>query len=277
MKSLKSTSIAIAMCFLYLFGIGQQSSDAEIEIIDMDTPSETYNDGWFYHHVYVKTDVAYDVVVWYIGDPDDVDSLQRVGETSGDGTATRAWFYPDVSDCPGHIKGKKYRVVAEAWHHADDGNGLQSWSDSESRDFTVFQSISTTEVETPPKKLKSVSGYSKLTRQYYTGSSIAIDCSVHAYYPHNTFHWASSRFRHTLTGRNPIEVDNPGKRIGEKYGRFSYSRTLTHYDIDLERGGRYTSGAYVRLIVSGPGGEDHYLIENSATFTRNDKPYDAPD
>ena len=273
----KSISIAIAMCFL--FGM-ISSSGAEIEIIDMTTPSETYNDGWFYHHVYVETDIAYDTIYWYIGDADgDDDDLQYVGETLGVDGATRAWFYPDVSDCPGHIKGQKYRVAAKAWYYNPETE--TSTSDWETRDFTVFQSISTTEVETPPKRLKSVYGYSKLARQYYTGSSIAIDCSVYASTSNSKgIYWAWSRFKHSLTDRRTIERDHPGpngedaQRIGGDFGSYSHSDTLTHSNINLQNG-EYTSGAYVRLIVSGPG-EDHYLIKNSATFTKRDKPYDAP-
>ncbi len=280
MKSLKSIGIAVAICFLSLFAM-ISSSDAEIEIIEMDTPSETYNDGWFYHHVQIETDIAYDVVDWYIGDPDDGDDLQYVGETVGDGSATCAWFYPDVSDCPGHIKGKKYRVGAKVWHYDDEEE--MGWSDWETRDFTVFQSISTTEVENPPKKMKSISGYSKLTRQYYTGSSIAIDCYVNAYNPNNSKRYAWSRFKHSLTGRRIIVRDHPigrdgiePQRIGGDFGSYSRSDTLSHSDVNLDIDGKYTSGAYVRLIVTG-NGEDNYLVVNTETFDSNDKPYDAPD
>lgn len=71
---------------------------------------------------FIETDNPYDVVDWYVGDPDAGDSLQYVGETQGNGLNTYAWFYPDVSDCPGHIKGKKYRVAAKVWYTDDDGN-----------------------------------------------------------------------------------------------------------------------------------------------------------
>ena len=272
----KSISIALAMCFL--FGM-ISSSDAQIEIIDMSMSSEIYDYGYIYDSAYVETDIPYDSVDWFIGHPDDGDAnLSWVHTTQGDGVATRAWFTPSVS---GHIKGKKFRVAAKVFKNANDGSGY-GWTDWETRDFVVFQPIYTTEVETPPKKMKSISGYSELKRQYYTGSTIAIDCVVYAYNPNDSIRWAWSRFKHSLTGRDTIERDHPGpngedaQRIGGDFGSYSHSDTLTHSDVNLENGGTYTSGAYVRLIVSGPG-EDNYFVGHSETFTRDDKPYDAGD
>ena len=243
------------------------------------TPSEIYYmDSSLYHYAYIDTDEPYDAVDWAINDADS-DRSHKI-TTWGDGVKTRAWFYPDVSDCPGHIKGKKYRITAKVWYRNDDGNG---WSDWESRDSTVFQSISTTEVEDPPKRMRNIYGYSELTRQYYTGDAIKIDCWANAYNPFETNIRAWSRFKHSLTGRNTKEKDDPiginglePKRIGGEYGSYSHSDTLTHININL-RGNSYDSGAYVRLVVQGNGGEDHYLVDNFETFNFKDKPYDAPD
>jgi len=167
--------IGIVFTMLFMFGM-MSHSDAQINIIEMYTPPETYT-GLFYPYAYIDTDKPFVGVDWFIGDPDDGVNLSWRFTTEGDGVETRAYFYPNVSDCPGHVKGKKYRVAARPWYYDDDNNG---WSDWESRDFTVFQSISTTEVEDPPKKVTTVYGYAELTRQYYTGSEIAIDCYVYA-------------------------------------------------------------------------------------------------
>ncbi len=281
MNRFYSIIIAVAITSsLCLFGM-VNNSDAEINIIVMDTPSEAYNDGYFYHHVHIETDKPFDGVDWFMGDPDDGDGydLTWKSTTSGDGVTTRAWFYPNVSDIPGHIKGKKYRVAARAWYTDDNNDGWSVW---ESRDFTVFKSILAYEVEDPPKRVRSVSAYSKLTRQYYTGDAIKIDCYAYAYNPYETKIYAWSRFRHSLTGRLPIVRDHPNpdgenpQRIGGKFGSYSHSDTLPHYNINLE-GNSYNSDAYVRLVVIGNGGEDHYLIENPETFDKNDRPYDAPD
>ena len=276
MKTLQTIGIAAAI--LCLFAIA--TSEAQIEIIDMYTPTETYT-GLFYPYAYVDTDKPYDVIDWRIySDPDDISSARYITGTIGDGVATRAYFYPDEADCPGHIKGKKYRVSAKVWYYDEDGS---SWSDYEYGDFTVFASKFTAEVQTPPKRLRSIYGYSELTRQYYTGDAIKIDCYVSASNPHETDRRAWSRFKHSLTGRNTIERDHPigfqgilPQRIGGEYGSYSHSDTLAHYNINLLNDS-YTSGAYVRLVVQGGGGEDHYFVENSETFDSDDEPYDAPD
>ena len=129
--------------------------------------------------------------------------------------------------------------------------------------------------------MQSIYGYSELTRQYYTGSAIAIDCSVYTYNPYETRRYAWSRFKHSLTGKPTIERDHPNpngeepQRIGGEYGSYSHFDTLPHYDINLQFNS-YNSGAYVRLIVKGAG-ENHYLVENSESFDSSDKPYDAGD
>ena len=265
---------AVLAAFIFVGFVN--SSDADINIVYMEISSEIYNWGYVYDYVTMETDEPYDVIDWYIGHPDDGHSLQYVGATQGDGATTYAYFSPDVSDCPGHIKGKKYRVAAKVWWYDDDNNG---WSDYEFRDFIVFKPIVKTEVEDPPKKARNVSACSYLYRQYYTGDAIKIDCYAWAYNPYETRIYAWSRFKHALTGKPTIERDHPHpngedpQRIGGKYGQFSHPDTLTHTNIDL-RGKRYESRAYVRLIVRG-GGEDHYLIRHSETFNSNDEPYDA--
>ena len=276
-KSMLTAVILAAFMFISFVN----SSDAQINIIDMYTLSETYNNNsGFYQVVSIETDIAYDTVYWYIGDPDAPDDLQYVGETLGEDGATRAWFYPSVSDCPGHIKGKKYRVAAEAWYYNPDTK--TSTKDYETRDFTVFKSMFTTEVEDPPKIAQNVYGYSELTRQYYTGDAIKIDCYVYAYNPDETRIHAWSRFKHFLTGKPTIERDHPNpngenpQRIGGKYGSYSHSDTLPHYDIDLQKRS-YKSSAYVRLNVVSRATDIYFVGTLDVLFDSDDRPYDAPD
>ncbi len=276
--------IAITVVIMCSMFIMVNSTQAQINIIDMYVLSEVYNNnGWFCHYAYVDTDKPFEVVDWYIGDPEDGDNFPYVGATQGDGVKTRAYFYPDVSDCPGHIKGKEYQIAAKVWYTDDDGNGS---SDYDTRDFTVFRTISTYEVEDPPKKVSTVSGYAELTRQYYTGDAIKIDCYVFAYNNADnprglTRAW--SRFKHDLTGKQTIEREHPTGRfgiepqpIGGEHGTYSRADILPHTDIDV-RNNSYRSLAYVRLVVNSGGFEDNYFVGNPETFNHKDRPYDAPD
>ena len=132
-------------------------------------------------------------------------------------------------------------------------------------------------MEEPPKIAPNVRGYAELTRQYYTGNAIKIDCYVCAYNLDNTLFYAWSRFKHALTGRPTIERDHPNPNGVEpqRIGFYGHSDTLPHFDIDLKNDfKKYTSDAYVRLLVISGG--DNYFIGNTEIFDSNDKPYDAP-
>ena len=164
----KSIAITIAiMCSLFTM---VNSAQAQIEIIDMYTPSKT--DGWFYHYAYIETDKPFDGVDWFIGDPDD--DLSWVSTTPGDGVKTRAWLYPSWVDFPGHIEGAKYRVAARPWYYDDDTN---CWWDRASRDFTVFQAK--TDWKQEPRS--SVWCYSEISRHYYRPQRQDVRADYYAY------------------------------------------------------------------------------------------------
>ncbi len=176
MNTFQLIATIVAICFL--FGM-MSSAQAQIEIIDMYMPSETEDYGYIRGCAYIETDIPYDTVYWYIGDPDDPDNLKYVGETLGDGGATRAWFAPSVSDCPGHVKGRKYRIAAKAWYYNRDTK--TSTSDYDSRDFTVYKPIYLYE----PGPNTGAYGSVEISRFYYDGSDIIMDASIYAYNPKN--------------------------------------------------------------------------------------------
>ena len=194
-KAILTAAVILAAFMIVSF---VHSSDVEIHIIDMYTPSEAYNNGYFYHYAYIDTDIAYDSVYWYIEDPDG--NFQYVGETLGEGGNTRAYFYPDASDCPGNIKGKKHRIAAKAWYYNRETE--TSTSDYMERDFRVYQSktkiisgIKQTSWEKP--KVSGVYGYVELSRHYHDGRYIVVDGSVSAYNGTDKTCSAKSWFRHT--------------------------------------------------------------------------------
>ena len=175
----KSILIA-AVLAAFMFVCFINSSNAQILIVDMYTPSEVYDDDYFYYFGYVKTDKPYDIVYWYIGDPNDPDdNFQYLGETLGDGVKTRAWFYTDASDCPGHIKGDKYRIGALADYYDEETE--MWWDDWESRDFTVYKPISLSETG----EKTGAYGYLEISKFYYDGSHIIMNSTIYAHNPTN--------------------------------------------------------------------------------------------
>ena len=273
----KFKTLAIAAVIASLLLIGFVVKSEAIEIVSLSGNSEAYNygDGNFYCYAVVETDVPIYQVSWSI------DNEVVYSETL-DSTTKFAYFYPNASDCPGHIKGDKYEVGVKVWEW--DAEAEEFRSNSSSYNLTVFQPKFTTEVETPPKKHESVSGYSELTRQYYDGNNITIDCSVSASNSKGVRQTAYSRFKHSLTGHRTIERDHPldaddniePQRIGPNFGSYSHSDSLKHRNVGPLKGQNLISGGYVRLVIGGFGGEDHYIVDNSVEFTSKDKPYDAP-
>ncbi len=290
MKTLKRINIAITIFFLSLFAM-ISSSDAQINIIDMSMPSEVYNNGYFYDtYAYIETDIAYDTVYWYIGifDPDDDFEYVYVGETLGVDGATRAWFYPDASDCPGSIKGQKYSVAAKAWYFNRETK--TSTSDWESRDFRVFESKSISGIKTPllPEKpnVTGVYGSVTLSRHYHDGSGIVMEGSVYAYNGTDEDCTVESWFRHTRMDAGgfqkqdpefddnqppPSEPLNAGTTYSDS-GDSSYLRFPVR-DGDIGPNDSYTLNAHVHLAVHGNGTTDVWHEENGAwthTFTKAD-------
>ena len=272
---LKIRAIALVIVSLLLIGFVVKSE--AIEIVSLSGNSEAYNygDDNFYCYAVVETDVPIYHVSWSI------DNEVVYSETL-DSTTKFAYFYPNASDCPGHIKGDKYEVAVTVWEW--DAEAEQFRSNSSGYDLTVFQPMFTSEVQVKPQKFESVSGYSELNRQYYDGSNITINCYVSASNSKGVDRRAYSRFKHNLTGRAEIVREKPlnaegdiePQRIGPNFGSYSHSDSLTHYNVGDLQDGDYTSDAYVRLVVQGIGGEDHYFVGNDETFGPGDKPFDAP-
>ena len=268
----KVDSIAVILAAFMCVGFVGQSRAIEITFV---WPGSHDSYAGFYSTHYVSTDKPIYHVSWCInGD--------LAGSKTFDAVAgpTSTYYDFNQADYPGHLKGQKYEVEVEVWEWDADNEVFRF--DTETYTIYVFKPMFTTEVEEPPKLAPNVYGYSELTRQYYTGDAIKIDCSVYAYNPFETRIYAWSRFKHSLTGKHTIERDHPNpngvepQRIGGKYGSYSHSDTLSHDDnINLDARS-YKSGAYVRLLVESRG-TDNYFIDNFVTFDSDDEPYDAPD
>ena len=286
MLTLRSIGIAITMlCSLFLFGM-VNNSDAQIEIIDMNTPSETDNNGYFYHVVSIETDKPFDAVDWSIGDSDSVWNLSYRSTIWGDGVKTRAWFYPDGTDCPGDIKGTKYRVGARVWYTDDDGN---SWADYETRVFKVYSPIIDSGIKKTTKegaeiagilRVTGANGHAELSRHYFNGSFIGISGYISAYNGTDNVLTGSGRFRHALMNKpaDELEKDLPNDPIksGKYYGTYYTSDYGTFFEYptggNILRDDRWECEAYIRLVVSDGLVMDTWLATTTSTFTYEDNP-----
>ena len=229
---------------------------------------------------YIETDIAYDTVYWYIGDPDTPDDLQYVGETLGVGGATRAWFYPDASDCPGHIKGEKYRIAARAWYY--NPFTKTSTSDYETRDFIVYDPVFDSRSYDD-----GTYAYGELRRQYFDGSQIAVDYYGYAHkFTKTGWTQVYTIMVHELTGHGHREVQHPKdedgittpQRIGPNHGSYSNTHTIG-FPVRTKPDGRlaqlYQSDAYIRVVVNG---DMSWKVPSTSTFIRGELPYgELPD
>lgn len=269
MNTLRSVIIALTIFSLFSFGM-VNSSEAQIEIVDMYIPYEIY-DNIFYSYVYIETDIAYDSVYWYIGDPEDPENLQYVGETLGVDGANSAYFYLDVEDCPGHINGTKYRIAAKVWYYNRDTK--TSTSDYETRDFTAYKP----EYKYTPvheKKLDFAHGYVEISKHTYDYDSGYMLFGYYVFANHHgeegdrnvsveTEYKASfPALPHT---ENKDWRPNAGRleSSGSWYERSFYASGSigTTLDGGVE-GEEYDGEAYVRLKLSGKGGIDDYWLTN---------------
>ena len=135
-------------------------------------------------------------------------------------------------------------------------------------------------MENPPIKRPGLSGYAELSRHYYDGSAITIDCYVAASSSVRGYN-AYSRFKHALTDRGTIIKDDPLDADGNidpeplipNVNSYSRTESIPHRNVGtIEEDKRYNSYAYVRLVVSGGfiEGDDEWFVENSETFTEDD-------
>ncbi|RKU18954.1 hypothetical protein C6501_02010 [Candidatus Poribacteria bacterium] len=267
MKSTKIVGIAIAVCFLLL---GVQKSDA-FKIVEFPSDTEDYaSGGYTYHSAYLKTDVPFYCVWWHVDG-------NFAGYTDGSNKKTEAWFSPYW--LTGSLKGVKHTIKAEVgWLEADGTSHFAT----DSYVLRLFEPKYTSEPEVPPKRNPSASGYSELTRQYYDGSNIVMEGSVSATNSKKGEGiWAYSRFGHILeeNGRviaakerdDPLDADGnlDPQLINSGVGGYSHSDSLPLYVGSLA-GREVDSIAYVRLVVGGFAGTDHYFIGNTETFTDAD-------
>ena len=82
-------------------------------------------DGSLYHTSYLKTDVAFYDIYWYING----DIIER---TDGSNNTTEAYFTPYSTDYPGSPFGIDYEIKAEVWWLDENGN-----SDSRTSSYNV--------------------------------------------------------------------------------------------------------------------------------------------
>ncbi len=125
MLKFKNIIIASAI-FLSLLVIISNSSANEIISMYPQYNSGYYTyDGSLYHTSYLKTDVAFYDIYWYING----DIIER---TDGSNNTTEAYFTPYSTDYPGSPFGIDYEIKAEVWWLDENGN-----SDSRTSSYNV--------------------------------------------------------------------------------------------------------------------------------------------
>lgn len=279
MKMFKILSIALAITCL--FGMVKNSEAAEITSLYASAYIDFGNGSDAYAWLSADTDIygiSFSVKQTYPVDEADDDWIPAYSNMYATGTRTVS---VNLGTYDGSLKIAEYAVKAEVWFYDADGNPTNV-SDTDTCTFSLTKHIYTTEPEVTPKKNPSVSGYAQLSGQYYDGRNIVMSCYVYASNSKKTRVWASSRFRHVLTENGQTigvkERDDPlddegnlsAKRIGPNFGDYSNSDSLPLHVGTFDEDQVVDSDAYVRLVVSGNGGEDHYLIQNTETFTEDD-------
>ena len=165
MKTLKLTSIALAICSLFLFGIPQKSDAFEITYFYV-YPDTDYGGG-ANATTYVNTDEDIVCVRWSV---DDVYS-----HTTHYGAGTR--FASEIFRFTGHIKGNKHKITAEVWFW--DGNNCVS--DTDSYTFRVYKPIYLRQ----QGENTGARGYVEISSFYYDGSHIIMSSYAYARNPRN--------------------------------------------------------------------------------------------
>ena len=164
---IRSTRIALAiLCSLFLFGIVNNSLAIEIVNFPSNTEDTSYN-GYTYHMAYLKTDVPFYSVIWYVNDT-------FVSSSYGGHEKTEAWFYPN--SLTGSIKGVKHTIKAKVMRIEDDGTTL---SDTDSYTVKMFEPIYLYK----PGEKTGAWGSVEISRFYYDGSKIVMSASASAYNP----------------------------------------------------------------------------------------------
>lgn len=256
MRSLKSTSIAVAMLLsLSLFGMVNSSQAFEIEEIRpfyYNYDLYQYGGTGVSHYTYVKTSKPFYSVTWYV---DGVYAGYNYGGHKS--TETSNYFY--IGE--GSISGTYYTVKAEACMIDAEGNTTYA---SDSYKIRVFQPKIISGTKYPrgiPEHQRGTGIYGsvELTRHYHDGHNIVVEGSVYASNGTKEAVHAVSWFRHMepATGWQrddpPLNEPNPGKRLspGETYDNSGSSMITYDLGRNINEGETITLNAHIHLVVGG--------------------------
>lgn len=265
MSRYKALLIAVIItAFMFVCFINSSHAD---KIVEFPSDTEDYSwSGYTYHTAYLKTDVPYTAVDWYIGD------WQYQETDQGDGVTKEAYFSP-YDKIPGEIKGKKYEITAKVW--------FPNTHEVRSYKVRMFEPkiISGTKKPVVAKNLQGdgIYGYVELRRHYHDGSSIVVEAYLSARNKTKISVRASSWLRHTRfavdDGRTLWTTEDPGpsKDVppGEIYSNSGSSMISYWVGGDIEENQEIKLNAHIHLQVSG----QVWHEENNAwthTFTHED-------
>lgn len=262
LKTLKTIATPLAICALFLFGIGSSEADFEIE----EVRSYYYNyelydtGGGVSHYTYAKTSEPFYSLAWY------VDGVYAGSNYGGHAhTETSNYFY--VGE--GTISGTSYTIKADACLIDDDGNTFYAIN---SYNVTVYKpKYKTTPIH--EQDLLFVRGYVEISKQTYDDNSGSMSFAYYVSAVHTgTEADGEVRVATEYKASFPeLNLENKDWRPHVKRLEPTDSWDTSYYndsgslDITLEGGvsGLYYGGeAYVRLKVSGRDGTDDYHITN---------------
>ena len=258
----KPLALMTTIVSLLLLGfVGNRSDAFQIESMASRNGVTTYwNDGYILHIADVETDEPYFLVDWYVNEVWQTISF-------GDGNTTDATFcLPDPVS--GSIRGATYTIkaFAEPW----EGDG----SDSRSYTVTVYDP----KIDSRTGTNTGVWGYSRLSRQYLSGSTIDVDCYIYANNSTGATWEGLGRFIHEVRDSNDNiiadpEEDQPTRSItpGNTYG--PYHDSSLSVSISGAPGQNFKSSVYVKLVVrknTGAGKiiQDEWFVRSTETFRR---------
>lgn len=232
-----------------------------IQIEEVTLDGYSYLGNSIYLSVSVETNEPFDEVNYYLNG-------NWIGASSGDGEKTEVTFsaYPDGGK--GSVTGVTYKVRVDVWREHDNGLFTQ---DSSLKEITIY----TPESKTTPiheKDLLFVYGYVEISKHTYDSDTgyMSFDYYVHANHcgvKANGVVSVKTEYKASFpdlpntenkvgpTNRGTIKPED-GKRTFPDPG--SLGTTLNRG----RQGKLYDGEAYVRLLVSGKGGSDDYLITN---------------
>jgi hypothetical protein len=279
MQRLKSIGIAVAMLCLLCLIVGVNSSDADIEIVELRSYNDTtveYDYGSTYFTFYVRTNEPYGGLLWY------VDGDWEWG-TLGDRSSQDHYFGLNL---PGSIKGNTYEIEVFAVGIAPNGHLVLPTDDTDTAtyDFTVLKPIVISGFQTPSwekPRVTGVFGYNELTRHYFDGTNIIMEGWVYAYNQTGEDCSATAWFRHT--GPNGFQEEHPAPRglfgpnqPSRSYGPYRAKPMRLNYFVGGPIGENrpHTLNAHIHLQVTGNGAVDvwHGINGFDTTFTSADNP-----